>query len=201
MQSGEEIWTALRDSLRGNASEAVWAAGLSTLRLVDYHDNELVIGAPNQIQLLRVQQRYLPFITEQATQLVGHQVQVSLTITDSSNDVVVDEPIAEPVETSPVVKFSPSVDQPARLDPRMTFDSFVPGPSNRLAFAAAQSVAETPGRAYNPLMIYGNSGLGKTHLLHAIGNYVQENYPGRKVLYVSTETFLNDFIRAIQSES
>ena len=83
----------------------------------------------------------------------------------------------------------------------MTFDSFVPGPSNRLAFAAAQSVAETPGRAYNPLMIYGNSGLGKTHLLHAIGNYVQENYRGRKVLYVSTETFLNDFIRAIQTRT
>ena len=77
--------------------------------------------------------------------------------------------------------FIASVDRPARLDPRMTFDSFVPGSSNRLAFAAAQSVAETPGRAYNPLMIYGNSGLGKTHLLHAIGNYVHENYPGRKV--------------------
>jgi chromosomal replication initiator protein len=99
------------------------------------------------------------------------------------------------------VAFAPSVDRPARLDPRMTFDSFVPGSSNRLAFAAAQSVAETPGRAYNPLMIYGNSGLGKTHLLHAIGNYVQENYPGRKVLYVSTETFLNDFIRAIQTRT
>jgi len=103
--------------------------------------------------------------------------------------------------TTTTVAFAPSVDRPARLDPRMTFDSFVPGSSNRLAFAAAQSVAETPGRAYNPLMIYGNSGLGKTHLLHAIGNYVQENYPGRKVLYVSTETFLNDFIRAIQTRT
>jgi chromosomal replication initiation ATPase DnaA len=79
VQAGEEIWVALRDSLRGNASEAVWAAGLNTLRLVDYHDNQIVIGAPNQIQLLRVQQRYLPFITEQAQLLVGHDVQVSLT--------------------------------------------------------------------------------------------------------------------------
>ncbi len=85
VQSGEEIWTALRDSLRGNASDAVWSAGLSTLRLVDYHDNVLVIGAPNQIQLLRVQQRYLPFITEQAQQLVGSPVQVSLTVSDASN--------------------------------------------------------------------------------------------------------------------
>lgn len=200
MQNGEEIWSALQDSLRGNASEAVWAAGLNTLRLVDYHDNQLVIGAPNQIQLLRIQQRFLPFITEQAQQLVGSEVKVSLTVSQPSENS--DTPVVEaPENPASVVNFSPSVDRPARLDPRMTFDSFVPGSSNRLAFAAAQSVAETPGRAYNPLMIYGNSGLGKTHLLHAIGNYVQENYPGRKVLYVSTETFLNDFIRAIQTRT
>jgi len=200
MQSGEEIWSALRDSLRGNASESVWSAGLSTLRLVDYHDNELVIGAPNQIQLQRVQQRYLPFITEQAKQLIGSNVLVSLTLSDVSVTTAGDGG-EEMVHAADVSTFAPSVDRPARLDPRMTFDSFVPGSSNRLAFAAAQSVAETPGRAYNPLMIYGNSGLGKTHLLHAIGNYVQENYPGRKVLYVSTETFLNDFIRAIQTRT
>jgi len=141
VQSGEEIWSALRDTLRANASESVWSAGLSTLRLVDYRDNELVISAPNQIQLLRAQQRYLPFITEQAQKLVGKPVQVSLTVNDSVgtqfNDTVSDVP--EP--TPPNVTFASSVDQPARLDPRMTFDSFVPGPSNRLAFAAAQSVA------------------------------------------------------------
>jgi chromosomal replication initiation ATPase DnaA len=85
VQSGEEIWSALRDTLRDNTSESVWAAGLSTLRLVDYRDNELVISAPNQIQLLRAQQRYLPFITEQAQKLVGKPVQVSLTINDASS--------------------------------------------------------------------------------------------------------------------
>ena len=66
MRDGEEVWAEVRDSLRGNASEAVWAAGLNTLRLVDFHDDQLVIGAPNQIQLKRVQDRYMPFITEQA---------------------------------------------------------------------------------------------------------------------------------------
>ena len=201
MKAGEEIWSALRDSLRGNASEAVWAAGLNTLRLVDYHDDQIVIGAPNQIQLMRVQQRYLPFITEQAQLLVGHDVHVSLTLSDTTHGGEPSEEIVAESEVAPSAQFVTSADRPARLDPRMTFDSFVPGSSNRLAFAAAQSVAETPGRAYNPLMIYGNSGLGKTHLLHAIGNYVQENYPGRKVLYVSTETFLNDFIRAIQTRT
>ncbi len=201
MQGAEEIWSALRDSLRGNASEAVWSAGLNTLRLVDYRDDELIIAAPNAIQLQRVQQRYLPFITEQARQVIGSDVQVSLTLSDETvNEPRVSDAPASPSSESPA-PYLPSVDRPARLDPRMTFDSFVPGSSNRLAFAAAQSVAETPGRAYNPLLIYGNSGLGKTHLLHAIGNYVTENYPGRKVLYVSTETFLNDFIRAIQTRT
>ncbi len=202
MRDGEEVWAEVRDSLRGNASEAVWAAGLNTLRLVDFHDDQLVIGAPNQIQLKRVQDRYMPFITEQARHVLGDNVRVSLTLSDADvSNAPAPEPEPAPAPEVVSVPFAASVDRPARLDPRMTFDSFVPGSSNRLAFAAAQSVAETPGRAYNPLMIYGNSGLGKTHLLHAIGNYVQENYPGRKVLYVSTETFLNDFIRAIQTRT
>ncbi|MGH9088705.1 MAG: chromosomal replication initiator protein DnaA [Acidimicrobiales bacterium] len=84
------------------------------------------------------------------------------------------------------------------LDPRFTFDAFVAASSNRLAHAAAQAVAETPGRSYNPLFIYGDSGLGKTHLLHAIGNYVQENFRIHKVLYVTTETFMNDFVDSLR---
>ena len=82
MQSGEEIWSALRDSLRSSASEAVWSAGLNKLCLVDYANGELIIGAPNQIQLQRVQQRYLPFITEQARELAGSEIQILLTLSD-----------------------------------------------------------------------------------------------------------------------
>jgi chromosomal replication initiator protein len=199
MQSIDEVWSALRDSLRGNSSDAMWSAGLGALRLVDYQNNELIISAPNQIQLLRVQQRYLPLITEQAQQLLGKSVTVSLTVGEGS----VREPEPEPIPAESDVSASRVMrsDRPLRLDPRMTFDTFVVGNSNQLARSAAFAVAEMPGRAYNPLLMYGNSGLGKTHLLHAIGNYVQENYPYRKVLYVSTETFLNDFIRAIQTRT
>ena len=93
-------------------------------------------------------------------------------------------------------------DSPAvQLDSKFTFDTFVAASSNRLAHAAAQAVAETPGRSYNPLFIYGDSGLGKTHLLHAIGNYVTENYPRRKVLYVTTETFMNDFVDSLRTST
>jgi len=88
-----------------------------------------------------------------------------------------------------------------QLDSKFTFETFVAASSNRLAHAAAQAVAETPGRSYNPLFIYGDSGLGKTHLLHAIGNYVTENYPRRKVAYVTTETFMNDFVDSLRTST
>jgi chromosomal replication initiator protein len=103
-----------------------------------------------------------------------------------------DRPVApEPAATS-------NRDQ-TRLNPKYTFDNFVIGPSNRLAHAAAFAVAEAPAKAYNPLFIYGDSGLGKTHLLHAIGDYAQSLYPGIRVRYVSSEEFTNDFINSIQN--
>ncbi|MCB1269164.1 MAG: chromosomal replication initiator protein DnaA, partial [Microthrixaceae bacterium] len=86
-----------------------------------------------------------------------------------------------------------------RVNPRYTFDAFVTGSSNRFSHAAAFKVAETPGLSYNPLFIYGESGLGKTHLLHAIANYVRTHYPTYRVRYVSTETFLNQFVHSIRS--
>lgn len=87
------------------------------------------------------------------------------------------------------------------LNPRYTFDAFVIGDSNRFAHAAARGVAETRASAYNPLFIYGESGLGKTHLLHAIGHYVRENFPASHVRYVSTEAFMNEFVDSIRSNS
>jgi len=107
------------------------------------------------------------------------------------------EPAIDPI---PVTVVQPA-EGSSRLNPRYTFDSFVQGESNRFAFAAAFAVAEVPAKAYNPLFIYGNSGLGKTHLLHAIGNYVQEYWPAKRVRYVSSEVFTNDFINAIQTNT
>jgi chromosomal replication initiator protein len=91
-------------------------------------------------------------------------------------------------------------DETSRLNPKYTFDTFVAGSSNKLAHAAAVATAEMPARAYNPLFIYGESGLGKTHLLHAIGHYTRDLYQGAKVRYVSSEEFTNDFINSIRDD-
>ena len=90
------------------------------------------------------------------------------------------------------------LDREARLNPKYTFDTFVPGSSNRFAHAAAVAVAEAPAKAYNPLFIYGDSGLGKTHLLHAIGSYGRRLEPSMRVRYVSSEEFTNDFINSVR---
>ena len=92
-------------------------------------------------------------------------------------------------------------DDDIELNPRYTFESFVIGGSNRFAHAAAQSVAEMPARKFNPLFVYGDAGLGKTHLLQAIASYVNDNYPTHRVRYVTSETFLNEFIDSMHSDS
>ncbi|WP_313278204.1 chromosomal replication initiator protein DnaA [Timonella senegalensis] len=117
--------------------------------------------------------------------------------------VHITEPTAATEESSAAEQ---SVKQPStlddnRLNPKYTFESFVIGSSNRFAHAAAAAVAEAPAKAYNPLFIYGGSGLGKTHLLHAIGNYVLSLYPNAKVKYVNSEEFTNDFINSIRNEA
>lgn len=117
------------------------------------------------------------------------------------------EPLEEPVEAGELVETPAEPgdvktwDSTARLNPKYTFDSFVIGQSNRFAHAAAFAVSETPASAYNPLFIYGGSGLGKTHLLHAIGHYAKSLYPGLRVRYVNSEEFTNDFINSIRDNN
>lgn len=116
-------------------------------------------------------------------------------------------PLVSAATEAPVLVPRPPADAPARrgdaephLNPRYTFDTFVIGSSNRFAHAATVAVAEAPGKAYNPLHVYGESGLGKTHLLHAIGHYTRTMYPGTRVRYVSSEEFTNDFINSIRDD-
>jgi chromosomal replication initiator protein len=207
-QAGD-LWTRCTGSLRDQVSESTWQLWLSGIEPVAYTDGEFVLSVPNGLIRERVESRYLPMIEDTLANEVGSPVRGRLEVQEP-------EPVAAPVEPTTEQVFGlppepqPQPAPPARagrespavqLDTKFTFETFVAASSNRLAHAAAQAVAETPGRSYNPLFIYGDSGLGKTHLLHAIGNYVTENYPRRKVLYVTTETFMNDFVDSLRTST
>ena len=210
------LWTRCAAPLRDQVSDTVWQMWLSNIEPVSYDGRTMVLGVPNTVVRERVEGRFLPLIAQTISSAAGHDVDIRLEVGERSGAAngaadrsAPDAPLAGTAtgagERAPgrddrvrLLGEQPRVGAAVSLDPRFTFESFVAASSNRLAHAAAQAVAETPGRSYNPLFIYGDSGLGKTHLLHAIGNYLQENFSTRTVLYVTTETFMNDFVDSLR---
>ena len=208
MNDTDDLWISCADALREQVSDAIWQAYLSGITPVSIKEHEIVLGVPNKLIRDRVESRFLGLIQDTVTGTLGRDLVVHLEV------VAPDEERARAVAATDLIDDArPASGGPARpsngsgpspspvLDPRYTFETFVIASSNRFAHAAAQSVAESPARSYNPLFIYGDAGLGKTHLLHAIGNYVLENFSGRNVRYVTTETYMNEFVDAIRHSS
>ncbi|HHS97854.1 MAG TPA: chromosomal replication initiator protein DnaA [Chloroflexi bacterium] len=187
----EQIWQAALGELQLETTRATFNTWLRDTRLVAYEDGVFVIGVRNGYAKDWLENRLASTIRRVLTRLTKRSVEVRF--------VVWEEPSSEP--PPPLLLSSPAAAshraEACPLNPRYTFDTFVVGPENRLAYAAARAVAERPGDGYNPLFIYGGTGLGKTHLLHAIGHVCQAH--GRRVLYVPTETFTNDLIEAIRT--
>ncbi len=185
-----------------------------------------LFAAPNEFAKDVLEVRLRPLISEALARELGHEVRVAVTVDPSVMDTDADERFddtaaavgtggeltpAQPDSATTAAgtrpepradtgrEANPALDsEPARLNPKYTFDSFVTGSSNRFAHAACVAVSETPAKAYNPLFVYGDSGLGKTHLLHAVGHYARHLFPGARVRYVSSEEFTNDFINSIR---
>ena len=168
---------------------------LANSQPVSFDGTTLSLRVPNDFTRDRIDNRLRVRIEQLASELADSEVHLSMSIDESLTATPhVRASAAEPVERQTAVER----DQPIeRLNSKYTFETFVIGSSNRFAHAAAVAVAESPGKAYNPLMIYGASGLGKTHLLHAIGHYIHEYHKKLKVRYVSTEEMTNDFINSI----
>ncbi len=220
MNRTEDLWTSCAEALRVQVSDATWQAFLSGITPLTVADDEIVLAVPNSLIRDRVESRFLAMIQDTVAGTVGRNLLVRLEVVppafESPEEVVAElEPGAD---GSPPASTGNQRDswsdrahpggRPSRqsgswpvLDSRYTFETFVIASSNRFAHAAAQSVAEAPARSYNPLFIYGDAGLGKTHLLQAIGNYVLENFNGRHVRYVTTETYMNEFVDAIRTNA
>jgi chromosomal replication initiator protein len=178
----QTLWSRVAALLRSRLSPEEFEAWFAPLEVRSAADNRLVLVVPSRLYADYLRDHHLPLISELAAQTAGSKVAVSLETQDG--------PVV--VESAPTGRTS--------LNPRYTFATFVPGPSNQFARAAAQSVADNPGRAYNPLFVYGGSGLGKTHLLHAIAHQVLSRTPNARVRYVPTEHFVNEFINCIRHQ-
>ncbi|HZW24238.1 MAG TPA: chromosomal replication initiator protein DnaA [Gallionella sp.] len=165
-------------------------------------NGSLVLTAPNSFTLKLVQERFLPEISRQAEQAYSRVPSFVFRVLEN-------EPSSKPQEKSPTPSAAPVAENRpvpetsfrgyGKLNPNLTFDNFVTGKANQLAFAAAIQVAELPGASYNPLFVYGGVGLGKTHLIQAIGNQVKLNNPQAKICYMHAERYVSDVVRAYQS--
>ena len=201
----EQLWTAAAQLLRAQVSEAVWLSTFQDAAPLPSDDSTLLIAVQSTHVQERITTRYLPLVLDALSEIGAANVELRFEVRAAGEPRYEAEPPTLPFEQNG----STSADHPSGstngrddgMNPRYTFETFVKGASNQFALAAALRVAETPARSYNPLFIYGSAGLGKTHLLHAIGHYVNQNYAHYAVRYVSTETFLNEYVDAIRNNT
>ncbi len=194
----DQIWQAAQEELRFQLSKPSYETWLKNASLVAQEKNAFRIGVPTKLAKDWLEDRYSAVIKETLSALVSGDVSVAFEVVAGTREAkshgadtavaVADEPPVEEV----------TLDEASQLNPKFQFQTFVVGNNSRFAHAACRAVAESPAKAYNPLFLYGGVGLGKTHLMHAIGHAVLEKYKRRKVAYVSSEKFMNEMITSIQ---
>ena len=186
MDSFKDVLEAAQMYCKAQMAEPTYNLYIDGLEPISFEDSShITLSVRNDFICKIVTDRYLGLLKEAFKSVLGFDVDITLVVPSTPPHEVV---LAQQYEANPA---SPQGNY------EFTFENFIKGPSNQFAFAAAQAVAANPSGAYNPLFIYGGSGLGKTHLMHAIGIYLLEKDPTRKVLYVSSEMFTNELIRAL----
>jgi chromosomal replication initiator protein len=190
-----ELWTAALEALERKYSKPIYEMWLRPMRLIELGPTEIVLTVHSNFARDWVENRLKKDIADVLHGLLGAEIGLRFVVAENA-------PGAEGVSGgSPALPRPPAPEElrQGNLNPRYTFDEFVIGNSNRFAHAASQAVAEAPAKAYNPLFLYGGVGLGKTHLMHAIGHRVLASNPNANIVYVSSEKFTNEFIIAIKN--
>jgi len=186
--TAESLWSEVSSRLRGALNETTYRTWFDHVEGVRLDDGEFVLSVPNDFTRDWIEGHFLGLIRAAVGDATGKERRVQLAIAELSD---------EPARATEAHRRETLI---GGLNPKYTFDSFVIGSSNRFAHAAALAVAEAPAQAYNPLFIYGGTGLGKTHLLQAVAQYVGEHQAELSVRYVTSETFMNDFINALRDK-
>ncbi|MEN2986381.1 MAG: chromosomal replication initiator protein DnaA [Thermodesulfovibrionaceae bacterium] len=183
----EYIWNKVLEYILSKVGDSIFELWFLPLRLIDIKESTVVLEIPNRFFKDWIEDNYSNIINEGFEQILGKKIEVLYVIAGKE------------IENS-IKEAKKRLVKKGNLNPKYTFDSFVVGPSNQFAHAAAMRVAENPGSSYNPLFIYGGVGLGKTHLITAIGNFIIDRNPELNVFYVSSEQFTTEFIAAIRHE-
>ncbi len=178
----QHIWERALAILKDEVSEIAYKTWFAALTPLDFKNQIFILSAPNDIHKNMIVNKYLPLLQSAVEMAANQELEIELLL---QNEYVSSQPKSQPSFHS-------------NLNPKYTFEEFVVGENNKYAHAACLAVAENPAMIYNPLFIYGNSGLGKTHLIHSVGHYILQNSPDVKIMYVTSEKFTNDMINAIK---
>ncbi|MBX5465983.1 MAG: chromosomal replication initiator protein DnaA [Firmicutes bacterium] len=199
----DALWAQVVEQLQSGLptpSYETWAKAITPRA---WEGDVILLEVPMEFTRNLIMTRYAELLRETLSRVAGRPLTFQLSVNPDLQASQEPEPVPFPVRPQPAPS-APSAPNPSdvesRLNPRYVFEAFVVGSSNRFAHAACLAVAEMPARAYNPLFVYGGVGLGKTHLMHAIGHYVLKHHPESRVLYVSSETFTNELINAIRDD-
>ena len=194
----ERLWSIASTDLRTRLSEGHYSAWFGHVRPIDFDGDTFVLAVPSGFTKSWIEDHHMNALNEAVSTAAGRPVSIGLVADETLGPQEPPMLPTEPDVSAEVSPATPPANETLAIHPKYTFDSFVIGSSNRFAHAAALAVAEAPAQAYNPLFIYGGAGLGKTHLLQAIGRYVRDFHSGLVTRYLSTEQFMNEFILALQ---
>jgi chromosomal replication initiator protein len=201
--TASELWSKICEAVRPAVPEQGYRTWLSGIQAVGLSDDELLLEAPGPFHVEWVEDKFGVLLSAAAERILGRPISLSLSCSVMPGPLQVptfDLPPSDAAAVLPGPASPPSeVVAQARLNDRYTFERFVVGTNNQLAVAASRAVAEKPARMYNPLFLYGGVGLGKTHLMHAIGHHLLQADPSRRVAYVSSEQFTNELVSSIQA--
>ena len=205
-----ELWSRIQELVKGSIPEHAFHTWVSSARAVAFTSDELLLEAQNPFHVEWLEDKFAPLLASAGEQVLGRPVSIAVSCASSPEEIPVpsirldygttEAPTASSVVGAPAVHATPLALPSHRplLNERYTFERFVVGSNNQLASAATQAVADKPAKMYNPLFLYGGVGLGKTHLMHAIGHHVLATDPTRRVAYVSSEQFMNELVTAIR---